>query len=153
MKQKAVIFDIDGTLADCDHRLHFIQQLPKDWGSFFKASASDGVNYGISNLFWFLAWCKQTGKKIELLIVTARPETYKLVTEQWLVIHELHHYKEIFFRKEGDFRNDDIIKKEIYKEHIKDKYEVMFVVEDRSRVVKMWRKLGLTCLQCAEGGF
>jgi hypothetical protein len=30
---------------------------------------------------------------------------------------------------------------------------ILFVVEDRSRVVKMWRSEGLVCLQCAPGEF
>jgi hypothetical protein len=34
-----------------------------------------------------------------------------------------------------------------------DKRKVLFVVEDRNRVVEMWRKEGLVCLQCAPGEF
>jgi hypothetical protein len=34
-----------------------------------------------------------------------------------------------------------------------DKRKVLFVVEDRNRVVEMWREEGLVCLQCAPGEF
>ena len=34
-----------------------------------------------------------------------------------------------------------------------DRSRILFVVEDRSRVVEMWRSEGLACLQCAPGEF
>jgi hypothetical protein len=34
-----------------------------------------------------------------------------------------------------------------------DKSKILFVVEDRNRVVEMWRSEGLVCLQCAPGEF
>jgi hypothetical protein len=56
-------------------------------------------------------------------------------------------------RKKGDRREDYLVKEEIYKNHIDQIYNVMFVLEDRKQVVDMWRRLGLTCLQCAPGEF
>jgi hypothetical protein len=56
-------------------------------------------------------------------------------------------------RKEGDHREDSVIKKEIYLKDILPKNEVLFIVEDRLSVVKMWRSLGLVCLQCDWGDF
>ena len=56
-------------------------------------------------------------------------------------------------RKNNDFRGDEIIKKEIYIEKIKDKYNILFVLDDRQKVVNMWRDLNLTCLQVANGDF
>ena len=56
-------------------------------------------------------------------------------------------------RKEGDFRRDSIVKQEIYEQHIKDKYVVEFVLDDRDLVVSKWRELGLKCLQVQPGAF
>jgi len=56
-------------------------------------------------------------------------------------------------RKTGDSRKDSIVKREIFEEHIKGKYRIQFVLDDRNQVVEMWRQLGLTCLQVAEGDF
>lgn len=39
-----------------------------------------------------------------------------------------------------DTRCDTIVKREIYEEHIKDKYNVLFVIDDRVKVVDMWRE-------------
>jgi hypothetical protein len=59
----------------------------------------------------------------------------------------------LMMRKTGDKRKYSIVKKEIFNEHIKGKYCVDFVLDDRNQVVEMWRKLGLVCLQVAEGNF
>lgn len=38
------IFDLDGTLALIEHRLHFIQGPKKDWRGFFGAVGDDSPN-------------------------------------------------------------------------------------------------------------
>ena len=73
-------------------------------------------------------------------------------TIEWIKSQGLKIYK-IYFRKEKDNRNDAILKKEIYERNIKDKYFVEFVLDDRNSVVKMWRSLGLLCLQVWDGDF
>lgn len=60
---------------------------------------------------------------------------------------------ELHMRKTDDFRKDAIIKEEIYNEHIKDKYNVLMVLDDRNQVVDFWRSKGLTCFQVAPGNF
>ena len=56
-------------------------------------------------------------------------------------------------RQNSDRRPDDVIKAEIYETCIEPYYNVLYVFDDRDRVVKMWREKGLTCLQVAEGNF
>ncbi len=67
--------------------------------------------------------------------------------EVWGCEYQLH------MRKSDDFRKDSIIKEEIYKEHIKDKYNILNVLDDRDQVVSLWRSLGLQCFQVAPGAF
>ncbi|WP_216080453.1 hypothetical protein, partial [Shigella flexneri] len=77
---------------------------------------------------------------------------YKDVTTHWLY----EHYGILFnlsMRKDGDVREDSIVKLEMFNEHIRDKYYVDFVLDDRNQVVELWRSLGLTCLQVADGCF
>ena len=157
MKKKAVIFDIDGTLANCDHRIHHIKKNPKDWDGFFSDMKKDSLNEGIASIYRKFI----LDKNIEVLVVTGRPIKYKEDTIFWFHDNQLMYhpvgdskYKPFFFfRANDDFTDDDIMKKKIYNEHIKDKYDVLFVVEDRNRIVRMWRDLGLTCLHCADGDF
>jgi FMN phosphatase YigB (HAD superfamily) len=32
---KAILFDVDGTLANCEHRVHHVQNGNRDWNKFF----------------------------------------------------------------------------------------------------------------------
>ena len=56
-------------------------------------------------------------------------------------------------RKQHDNRADWIVKKELFVDEISNIYDVKFVLDDRQQVVDMWRSLGLTCFQVAEGNF
>lgn len=56
-------------------------------------------------------------------------------------------------RPEGNNEKDSIIKRRMFDEYIRGKYYVDFVLDDRNQVVEMWRNMGLTCLQVAEGDF
>ena len=157
MKQKAVIFDIDGTLANCDHRIHHLLKQPKDWDSFFSEMKKDSLNKGVASIYNDFI----RNGNYEILVVTGRPVKYIHDTILWFrgnnLIYPVYGTNKekprFFFRAKDDFTDDDIMKKKIYNEQIKDKYEVLFVIEDRQRVVDMWRSLGLTCLQCKKGNF
>ena len=50
-------------------------------------------------------------------------------------------FDELYMRKTDDVRRDSIIKEELYNEHIKDKYNVNMVFDDRPQVIRMWRGL------------
>mgnify|MGYP003433581663 FL=1 len=54
-------------------------------------------------------------------------------------------------RQFKDMRSDDIVKEEMYNTHIKDKYEVIGVFDDRLKVCRMWYKLGLFVFNCNQG--
>lgn len=146
----AFIVDLDGTLADCNHRRHFVQDtLKPDWRSFYESMVTDSLNKPVAdvvNALWrTFRW--------KLIIVTGRPYTYSGHTTDWLDIHPLPPALTLLMRREGDFRPDDIVKKEIYEEHIRPYYDIKLVIDDRDKVVKMWRSLGFTVFQCAEGNF
>lgn len=62
-------------------------------------------------------------------------------------------YEALYLRPNGDKRKDYVVKRQIYEESVKDKFNVLFVLEDRDQVVKMWREIGLTCFQVEYGDF
>jgi hypothetical protein len=137
---KAIICDIDGTIA-----------LVGDRNLFDPTSGEDGLNYPIANILQ--VYDQQTIFDVSLLLITGRDEKYRKHTENWLSKHGITHYKKLYMRPTGDFRKDFVVKKEIYEQEIQDVFEVLFVLEDRDQVVKMWRGEGLTCLQVAYGDF
>jgi hypothetical protein len=137
---KAIICDIDGTLALLGNR-----------NRYDPTTGEDILNDPIANIL--KVYDSQTVLPVDLIIVTGREEKYREFTKNWLDANEISHYKQLYMRKNGDYRKDYIIKKEIYEKEIKGKYEVLFVLDDRDQVVKMWREEGLTCLQVAYGNF
>lgn len=152
--KKAIIFDIDGTLANQMHRVHHIEKSPKDWDSFFAEMVDDEVIEPVYFLLYSLLRDFHASKVgVEVIFCTGRPEKYRNITEKWLE-RELDIYSHrIMMRKNGDYRNDDIVKQEMLDQLKDEGYEIIFAVDDRKRVVDMWRRNGIICLQCAEGNF
>ena len=143
----AVIFDIDGTLADVDHRRHFVEKGRKNWKSFLDAMVHDTPKVPIVNM---LLVYKKADYKI--LLVTGRGEEHQTHTMDWLDKNGIP-YDGLFMRPAGNFDSDTTIKENIYQQSIRPKYKVELVVDDRDSVVAMRRSIGLTCLQCELGAF
>lgn len=136
----AIICDLDGTLAIHNGR------SPYDTDK----CDTDEFNEVVYNL---LA-AKHFESGHEIIFVSGREDTYKEKTVVWLRRRFSKSYTDlIYMRPAGDKREDSIVKQELYETYIKGKYNVEFVLDDRNRVVEMWRRNGLTCLQVAEGDF
>lgn len=56
-------------------------------------------------------------------------------------------------RPRNDYRRDDIVKEIILDFEILTRYTPIFMIDDRTQVVEMWRRRGFVCLQCAKGNF
>jgi len=150
MKQKAIICDLDGTLFDIRHREHLARE--KKWDEFHAAMINDTPHNWCAQLIRTFCFSDVAGM-FDVLYVTGRPEKYRETSAEVLRLHRLDLHEALFMRKDNDFRKDAVVKTEIYNEHIKDKYDILFCLEDRKQAVDAWRALGLTCLQCAEGDF
>ncbi len=136
----AIICDIDGTLA------HMNGRSPYD-ASTCENDKEDRIISDILDIYG-----NDPITSPEIILCSGREEKYRLQTEAWLLQHAIPH-DNLFMRQTGDSRKDAIVKKEIYENEIKGKYNILFVLDDRDRVVDMWRSLGLKCLQVAEGDF
>ena len=84
MAIRVYICDIDGTLADLKHRLHFIEADKKDWDGFFDACDGDEPIQNVINTVRDLAYAGN-----EFMYVTGRPERVRMKTRQWLLKHGL----------------------------------------------------------------
>ena len=146
-KHKAIIVDLDGTLCDVEHRVHHVKSKPKKWGAFNQAMDQD------KPYFWCIELiAAMKARDYKIYFVTGRDENFRKMTTKWLSRHNVH-YDELHMRRDQDFREDSEVKEEIYVHKIEKNSQVLFVVDDRKSVVERWRKLGLTCLQCAPGDF
>lgn len=148
--RKALIVDIDGTISDASNRKHYVENKPKNFKAFYSELINDNPN----------TWCVDLVRKLsdddgyEIIYVTGRPDNYRTLTEEWFRRWGIYFDEDLLFmRKEGDFREDYVVKEEIYNNFIKDKFDILVAIDDRKQVVDMWRRNGIICLQCDEGNF
>ena len=88
-----------------------------------------------------------------IVFCTGRSDDCRDITEQWLDEYVGVPYQALFMRVTGDTRRDSIVKAEIFEREIRRRWAVTGVFDDRAQVVRMWRSLGLTVFQVAEGNF
>lgn len=135
--QPAIICDIDGTLA------HMNWRSPYDYSKVSEDTVDEMIRE-ICNMFY--------KSNYWVVIVSWRPDSCFDDTAKWLEDNGVLH-STLIMRKEWDKRNDAIVKREILEDIIEEDYYIEFVLDDRSRVVKMWRESGIKCLQVAEWNF
>lgn len=81
-----------------------------------------------------------------IVILSGRPNVYLDKTVEWLKKNEIE-YDSVYCL--GDKQNPDHELKRRWIGGIS-KDNVAFVVDDRQKVVDMWREEGFVCLQCAK---
>lgn len=137
----AIICDIDGTIALHNGR------SPYDGTRVME----DSLNEPVADILRIYE-----EKNADIIFVSGRSEgehySTRELTEKWLQINGFQNYL-LYMRNEGDNQKDATLKEEIYRDHIENKYNVLFVLDDRNQTVAKWRDLGLTCLQVAPGDF
>jgi len=133
----AIICDLDGTLADFEGlRSPYAEELCE----------GDRVNEAVRLVI------NSVREPRRIILVSGRSDAHRPQTERWLKNNEIE-YLALHMRKAGDTRNDYIVKSEIFNEHIKNKYYISFVLDDRDRIVDFWRSIGLNCFQINYGDF
>lgn len=144
---QCIICDIDGTVAINQNRgwYEYDKALNDTFDPRIKYVLERAIEDGI--LVIFLTAREDGGKSEEV----TRKWIEKHMGEQY--IHKLSGLSEkyqVIMRKKNDLRTDEEVKMELYNELIKPYYNVMFVLEDRKPVVKMWRDLGLLTFQVSD---
>ena len=131
-----VIVDIDGTVADLDHRLHTIATPgQKDFREFHARVKDD------KPLTVVIEWVQALyGEGMGIIFVSGRGDECAIATEDWLMQH-CPKYDFLFMRRGGDYRPDQDVKRDIYNMLPKDK--IAFAIDDRPRICTLWRELGV----------
>lgn len=142
-----VVFDIDGTLANIEHRLDYVRSKPKNWPAFEAGIPNDAVNAPVAEVFISIMAMKHT-----IILASGRNEGGRQATEDWLRKNSLNAYEKLYMRAADDFRSDDIVKDEIIDEIVADygKLPDMWF-DDRPRVVKTVRKRGIFVFDVYQG--
>ena len=154
MPKLTVIFDVDGTIADVEHRRHFVNgntmdgRTNNDWVSFRKETVNDTP----------VQWVCDIAKRFiaqgdEVAFFSARNESEREITEKQISEWIGDGHKGVFLRPDDSYEPD-----EVFKSELADKFEEMggkidLVFDDRNKVVDMWRQRGTTVVQVADGDF
>ena len=150
--KNTVIFDLDGTIALVDKRRE-ASKLPDgkmNWDEWSNPSniKLDEPNEPVIKMAQLFA---EDG--FNIVIFSGRSDRTKYSTRSWLSQNKVPFNKLVMRpHKTKNFVPDDILKKDMLDKYV-DIDDVFLVVDDRDKVVKMWRDLGLTVFQVADGDF
>lgn len=168
--KRLVLVDMDGTLFDLSHRLHFIKGVcvwcsgtglmgngvqqcarcngtkksKKDWNGFFAHCADDKPIPTIVN------WVKAIAADPSFMVCVVSGRPIDKVGDASVASLEKHGvpYDHLFMRNGGDRRDDVIVKREILSKLPKG--QIAFAIDDRPRVVRMWREEGVKVFAVAD---
>ncbi|MEU8894667.1 hypothetical protein [Nocardia sp. NPDC048505] len=129
------VFDLDNTLADTEHRQHFLERAPRDWAAFFAAAPHDPpLDAGVALL-------RAHARDCEIAYLTGRPERCRKDTLRWLEAHDLPADR-IFLRRNDDRRPARQMKLEVLRRLARDR-EIRVLVDDDE----------LVCVDAERAGF
>jgi IS30 family transposase len=144
-----IIVDLDGTLALNTQKRSYYEPKPKE-------ILNDELNKPIAKIVSALH-----KERLDLFFFSGRSNRYYEVTVEWLSSHNFIKegsydtgmtYKDLLMRKEGDSRSDATVKEEMYRNNIEDKYNVLCVIDDRPKVIRKWKDLGIFVLDVNQSG-
>lgn len=151
MKEKIIIVDLDGTVYNSTQRSAFIEA--KDWEGFHAASVDDPPNDDVVKLLQVI---DESPMEVMFIAITGRNERYRQITLEWLSKNKVP-VDAIYMRGNDDYRKDAELKEELLMEVLNlfdaTVEDIWFAIEDRDRVVDMWRGLGIPCYQVREGTY
>lgn len=145
---KVIVFDLDGTICNVNHRRHWVASKPKNWAAWNAGIAFDTPN---EDIVWMLHRFT-SDRDTRIVLASGRGEEHRDVTEQWLKQHEIYH-SALYMRAAKDNRKDSIVKVELLQQIRNDYGNPWLWVDDRQQVVDAIRAQGIRVLQVAPGDF
>lgn len=140
----AVICDLDGTLS----LFKKDEGGPGHRGPYDATRCDeDTVNLTVLRLLNMYA-----GIGYQIIYLSGREDIYRAATERFLVKNACPEGP-LFMRKKNDTRKDFVVKHELFNDNVRGKWNIELVLDDRTQVVRMWRQMGLTVHQVANGDF
>lgn len=151
MDKKCIIFDVDGTIADVEHRRHLVngdKGFKPDWTAFRKATVND------TPVEWVCAIARRFIEQgDDVAFFSARNESEREITEKQILDWIGEDHKGLFLRPNGDYRCDAEFKSDLADKFIEMGGKIDLIFDDRQKVVDMWRSKGFTVVQVADGDF
>lgn len=157
MFDKTILVDLDGTLCDTSWRQHHVRvrydsdgkKIKKNWPAFFGGIAQDPVRWDVVEIV------DKFVPDHNVILMSGRSEEYRDVTMSWLLKYDLWSrlkVRGLYMRASYDNRDDGIVKKELRVKVIGDGFMNPYIaVDDRNRVMRMWKSLGMTVIDVGTG--
>ena len=149
--KNTIIFDLDGTLADISVRrkLSTKPNGKMNWDIFFDP---DNIKLDVPNdpVVKMAQLFAKDG--FNIIIFSGRSDKTKHTTLDWLTHNKVPFNKLVMRDKDRHFMPDDKLKKQFLDDH-SNIDDIFLVVDDRKKVVDMWRSLGLNVFQVDDGNF
>ena len=133
---KVIICDIDGTIANNDHRQKQLTTY-KDWDNFFSK-----MEYDLPYDQTIKIIEDHYQKGIKICFLTGRPERYREVTEEWLRKYVKVKSFKVYMRPNNDQRNKLETKEELFKENF-NKEDILFCLENDEDLIDLWNSFNL----------
>jgi FMN phosphatase YigB (HAD superfamily) len=130
-KPDAVIFDVDGTLADVAGIRHYVAGPKKNFMKFHAAASLVPPHREIADL---AAAMKRAG--LVIIVVTSRKEQWRWHTATWLRKWEIE-YDHLYMRGDADGRRDVDVKRDILVTILRS-YAVVLAVDDNPAIIALW---------------
>ncbi len=140
----AVIFDIDGVLADASGRQHHLAGLRRDWDAFFATCGEDPIIPEVARLLELL------DPELAVVLLTARPARVRAQTLEWLASHALR-YDLLVMREPGDRLSSRDFKRAETLGLRRYGFELQLAVEDDPANLEMFESEGVPCLYVHSG--
>lgn len=144
---KIIVFDIDGTLANIEHRRSFVATKPKNWKAFNAGIVNDTPH---EDIVWLTRHLFEHNTRI--ILCSGRGEEHRDVTEKQMKEFGVTHDK-LYMRPAKDNRADYIVKVELLQQIRAEFGEPFLWFDDRQQVVDAIRGEGVRVLQVAPGDF
>jgi len=145
-----VVCDLDGTLCNVAHRVAFAQQ--SQWDEFHRQSPNDTPHVDV---WWTLRALR--AYQTMLLFLTGCSDTYRPQREHWLMTQAGFRREEyhLLMRPSGNHLSDVELKPLLLDAFLTNnkQYRLLFVMEDRDRVVARWREIGYPCFHVRPGAY
>lgn len=140
----AVVFDIDGVLADASGRQHYLAGYRRDWDAFFEAAGGDPLIPEVARLLELLE------PSLTVVMLTARPAQIRADTVEWLARHRLR-YDLLVMRTGGDYLRAVEFKRRECQALQAYGFDLRLALEDDRRNLEMFEAEGVPCLYVHSG--
>lgn len=140
----AVVFDMDGVLADAANRQHFLEGARRDWDAFFDACGEDPLIEEVGRLAELL------DPGLAVVLLTGRPLRVELQTLAWLARFALR-WDLLIMRDYGDYSAAREFKRRTVAELRAYGFDLRLAVEDDRRNLEMFQAEGVPCLYIHSG--